>query len=193
MLEQITSIEGLIPDPYLAGGGLHLSLAGGILAPHTDFHIYKKLGLYRRLNLILYLNKNWKQGDGGELELSLPKPQSTERYVVEPFSNRAILFQTDDQSVYGFTSPVRQDTVRQSIAVYYYTSYETKTFSGDQTTHWRTHGSLSVTKMPRLMLYKFLLKISRIFSLVAQVINPNQGLTLVRTRLRPKNNSTPKP
>ena len=193
VLEQITSIDGLIPDPYLAGGGLHLSLAGGILAPHTDFHIYQKLGLYRRLNLILYLNENWQQGDGGELELSLPKEQLTERYLVEPLSNRAVLFKTDDRSVHGFTSPIRQDTVRQSIAVYYYTSYETNIFSGDQTTHWRTHGSLSVMKLPRLMLYKFLLKISRMFSLVAQVINPNQGIILVRTRLRHKNSSTPKP
>ena len=185
-LEQITSITGLIPDPYLEGGGLHHSLAGGILAPHTDFHIYRKLGLYRRLNLLLYLNENWQQGDGGELELTLSKAQSTTRYLIEPLSNRAVLFQTDDKSIHGFSSPIRSGTTRKSIAVYYYTSYETNLFSGDQTTYWRSHGSLSATKKLRLMLYKLLLKISRIFSLVASVINPNQGVSLVRTRLRYK-------
>ena len=57
VLEVITGIKGLIPDPYFEGGGLHLSTGGGILAPHTDFHIYARLNLYRRLNLIIYFNK----------------------------------------------------------------------------------------------------------------------------------------
>lgn len=183
-IEQITAIEGLIPDPYLEGGGLHISLAGGTLAPHTDFHIYQKLGLYRRLNLLLYLNESWHEGDGGELELTHSKVQSMEKYLIEPLFNSAVLFLTDDKSIHGFSSPIRSGTVRKSIAVYYYTSYEANIFSGDQTTHWRAHGSLSTAKLPRLMLYKLLLKISRIFSLIAQVINPNQGIKLVKTRLR---------
>jgi hypothetical protein len=183
-LEKITSIIGLIPDPYLEGGGLHLSLGGGVLALHTDFHIYQKLGLYRRLNLILYLNENWKQGDGGELELTLAGAEHSPNYCIEPLLNRAVLFQTDDKSIHGFSSPVRHETTRKSIAVYYYTSYETNFFSGDQTTHWRTHGSLSTTKSLRLMMYKLLLKVSRLFSLTASIVNPNQGVSLLRSRLR---------
>jgi len=182
-IEQITAIEGLIPDPYLEGGGLHVSLAGGILAPHTDFHIYQKLGLYRRLNFLLYLNESWREGDGGELEFTHSKVQSTDRCLIEPLFNRAVLFLTDDRSIHGFSSPIRSGTVRKSIAVYYYTSYEANMFSGDQTTHWRVH-SVSTTKLPRLFLYKLLLKVSRIFSLIAHVINPNQGIKLVKTRLR---------
>jgi hypothetical protein len=182
-LEQVTSIKGLIPDPYLEGGGLHLSLSGGILAPHTDFHVYRRLGLYRRLNLILYLNQDWQHGDGGELELTR-HGQNSEARIVEPLMNRAILFQTDDDSVHGFTTAVREGTSRRSIAVYYYTSLETEHFSGDQTTHWREHGSLGFMKNVRLVIYKILLKISRIFSIVAHIINPNQGLELVRTRLK---------
>lgn len=45
VLEQITGIKQLLPDPYLEGGGLHLSGPGGILSPHTDFHYYRALNL----------------------------------------------------------------------------------------------------------------------------------------------------
>ncbi|TYO66830.1 2OG-Fe(II) oxygenase, partial [Bradyrhizobium hipponense] len=60
-LERLTGIEGLIPDPYLLGGGLHMIPRGGRLAIHADFNIHKKLRLDRRLNLLLYLNYDWKE------------------------------------------------------------------------------------------------------------------------------------
>ncbi len=124
--------------------------------------MYRRLGLYRRLNLILYLNQDWQHGDGGELELTRPS-QISEARIVKPLLNRAILFQTDDNSVHGFTTPVREGTSRRSIAVYYYTASETKSFSGDQTTHWREHGTLGFMKNVRLLIYKTLLKASRFF------------------------------
>lgn len=181
-LERVTGIKGLIPDPYLEGGGLHLSLGGGQLAPHTDFHVYEKLGLFRRLNLIVYLSENWKDGDGGELELSVPGDLSP-MAIVEPIGGRAVIFETTDTSVHGFRNLVREGTRRPSLAVYYYTSYETESFSGDQTTHWRDHGVVSWRKRPRFLAYKVLMKISRFFSIVAHVANPNQGLGLLRSRL----------
>ena len=182
-IEIITGIGGLIPDPYFEGGGLHLSTGGGILAPHTDFHIYSRLNLYRRLNLIVYFNTGWSVGDGGELELLLPQHAKAER-LIEPLLNRAVLFETNDKSVHGFTNPVREGTSRRSLALYYYTSTETQQFSGDQTTHWRSHGRIPATKKPRFWLYKALLRISRMFSIAAQAINPNQGIGLIKTRLR---------
>ena len=39
-LEAVTGLEGLVPDPYLEGGGLHAGGAGATLTPHTDFHVY---------------------------------------------------------------------------------------------------------------------------------------------------------
>ena len=51
-IEQITGIERLLPDPYLEGAGLHCSGPGGVLAPHTDFHIYPRLQLFRRINAL---------------------------------------------------------------------------------------------------------------------------------------------
>jgi hypothetical protein len=182
-LEKITGIDGLIPDPYLEGGGLHLSTGGGVLAPHTDFHIYNRLGLYRRINLIVYLNSAWRPGDGGELELSLPE-DSQPSITVSPTLGRTVIFETNDRSIHGFPNEVRNGTERKSLAVYYYTTTETARFSGDQTTHWRIHPTVSFIQMPRFYLYKGLLKISRLFSIMAQVINPNQGLNLLKARLR---------
>src|SRR5262245_40705490 len=55
VLERISGIGSLIPDPYLDGAGLHCSPTGGMMAPHTDTHINQRLGIYRRLNLLVYL------------------------------------------------------------------------------------------------------------------------------------------
>lgn len=182
-LESVTGINGLIPDPYLEGGGLHLSLGGGQLAPHTDFHVYERLKVYRRLNLIIYLTDSWQPGDGGELELSIPG-DLTPLALVEPLMGRGILFETTDTSVHGFRNLVRDGTRRPSIAVYYYTSSETPGFSGDQTTHWRDHGKVSRLQMPRFLIYKLLMKLSRVFSIAAHIFNPNQGLGLVKSRIK---------
>ena len=68
-LERITGIERLIADPYLEGAGLHASGPGGVLLPHSDFH-YHRLGVYRRLNLLVYLNDGWTIDDGGASQRS---------------------------------------------------------------------------------------------------------------------------
>jgi len=184
-IEYITGIKGLIPDPYLVGGGLHLSTEGGTLAHHTDFHIYARLGLYRRLNLLIYLNRDWEPSHGGELEL---RGSDDKKIIVSPVMNNAVLFETNDKSVHGFGSPVAPGCTRQSLAIYYYTSRDTQVFSGDQTTYWRSHGRVSKRKRLRLYTYFFLLRISRFISLLAQAINPNQGFELVRTRFRSRQN-----
>ena len=69
-LQKITSIkEKLLADPYLEGGGLHEIKSGGILKIHTDFNRHPFLDLDRRVNVLIYLNKDWKHSYGGHLEL----------------------------------------------------------------------------------------------------------------------------
>jgi len=46
-LEALTGIEGLIPDPYFGGGGLHQIEPGGFLKVHADFNVHPKLKLDR--------------------------------------------------------------------------------------------------------------------------------------------------
>ena len=72
-LETITGERGLIPDPYLEGGGIHSTNNNGFLKMHTDFNWYPKLKLYRRLNFIIYLNSGWEKSWKGHLKLALKK------------------------------------------------------------------------------------------------------------------------
>lgn len=179
-LEQVTGIERLLPDPYLEGAGLHCSGPGGVLAPHTDFHIYPRLQLFRRINILVYLNPEWDESLGGCLELYRKGDDSPSRTVV-PSWGRCVLFRTDDQSVHGFSKPIAAGRWRRSIALYYYTSGDAAEFSGDETTHWQTHGRLAAAGRVRLALYRMALKASRAFSRIAHQLNPN-----VSARPRPK-------
>lgn len=177
-LEKITGVGKLLPDPYLTGGGLHMSGPGGILSPHTDFHIYGALELYRRVNVILYLNEDWQESFGGCLELGL----SEDKQVVTPVFGRCVIFTTDDKSIHGFPKPVIGDRWRKSIALYYYTAREAATFSGDTTTHWRKHGEQpGLRRKLRLWMFKILMKASRLFSILAHLANPNQGMDWWKT------------
>ncbi|MDP9074591.1 MAG: 2OG-Fe(II) oxygenase, partial [Actinomycetota bacterium] len=101
-LEMLTGIPKLLVDPYLEGGGLHCSGPGGILAPHTDFHLYPRLGIYRRVNVLLYLNEEWDQSCGGCLELYQPQVDQPVRTVV-PGWGTCVIFRTDDRSPHGFS------------------------------------------------------------------------------------------
>ncbi len=180
LLEQLTGIPKLIPDPYLKGGGLHMSGPGGVLAPHTDFHLYEPLALYRRINVLVYLNDDWEESFGGCLELGDPKnPAKT----VVPGWGTTMVFSTDNRSIHGFPKPIVEGRWRKSIALYYYTAEETKEFGGDTTTAWRTHGEHhGVVNKSRLGLYKGLNQTSKAVSLAAHLVNPNQGTEWWRMR-----------
>ena len=181
VLEEITGIKRLMPDPYLNGGGLHLSGPGGILSPHTDFHHYRALDVYRRINVLVYFNEEWAEEDGGCL--SLFRDDQPVKTVVPQFG-RTVIFETDDNSVHGFPKPVAEGKWRRSVALYYYTAAEADTFSGDATTYWREHGEQrGAVRKARFALYRGLLNLSRAISIAAHVVNPNQGLGLVRTVL----------
>lgn len=122
-LEQLSGIGGLIADPYFNGGGLHETGAGGLLGVHTDFRINKTLHLQRRLNLILYLNQDWKPDYGGDLEL-WDRDMQVCLTRVAPVFNRCVVFNTDEHSNHGHPEPLTPPPgmARRSLALYYYTA-----------------------------------------------------------------------
>jgi len=126
ILEFITNESGLISDPHLEGGGIHSTGNDGFLKFHIDFNWNDNLKLYRRINTIVYLNKDWKKEYGGQIELAsmdeLKKFKST--LSVEPIFNRTLIFITDENSFHGQPNPVchPMEMRRNSIATYYYTS-----------------------------------------------------------------------
>jgi hypothetical protein len=171
-LEAVTGLDKLIPDPHLDGGGLHSTGEGGVLFPHTDFHIHLRLGVYRYLNILIYLTPEWDSSNGGELGL-YRKGQSKPDQLIVPAFGRMVIFKTDDQSVHGFTNPVGPKARRNSIALYYYRSQESADFGGDTSTHWQSHGSRKGLRGLRLAAYHALLFGSRGLSKLAHMANPN--------------------
>jgi hypothetical protein len=122
-LEELTGIDGLIPDPYLIGGGLHMLARGGRLGLHIDFNRHKEMRLDRRLNILVYLNPEWKKEWGGSLELwNEDVSQKGREYM--PLANTLVVFSTTEKSYHGHPDPLTcpADIYRKSIALYYYTN-----------------------------------------------------------------------
>jgi hypothetical protein len=121
-LEELTGIEHLIPDPYFRGSGLHQTERGGFLKVHADFNYHPQLCLYRRVNLLLYLNKDWKEEYGGHLEFWDAQMKACQTRVL-PIFNRCLVFATTDTTYHGHPIPLScpEGRTRKSIAIYYYT------------------------------------------------------------------------
>jgi hypothetical protein len=122
-LEALTGIDGLIPDPYFGGGGLHQIEPGGFLKIHADFNVHPKLKLDRRVNMLVYLNKDWDEAWGGHLELW--NAGMTEcRQRIAPLFNRTVVFSTTDTSFHGHPHPLASPpgVTRKSVSLYYYTA-----------------------------------------------------------------------
>jgi len=127
-VEQMTGINGLIYDPYYFGGGTHNNLSGQDLDPHVDFTHHPMSGHHRRLNLIVYLNKEWDRSWGGNIEFHKNprlQPEQDEIISVEPIFNRAVIFETNNISWHGFPRidlpDEKKGLSRKSFALYYYT------------------------------------------------------------------------
>jgi hypothetical protein len=121
-VEALTGIEGLVSDPYLNGGGLHEIKSGGYLELHSDFNWNGHLRMYRRLNLLLYLNKDWKEEYNGALELWDRRLEKSAKYY--PLWNRMIIQHVTSGAMHGFPAAIAcpEDVTRKSIAVWYYTA-----------------------------------------------------------------------
>lgn len=122
-LERLTGIGGLIPDPYFGGGGLHQIESGGFLKVHADFNVHPKLHLDRRLNMLIYLNRNWREDYGGHLELWDGDAHECRRRIL-PIFNRTVVFSTTDISYHGHPHPLSSPpgVTRKSVSLYYYTA-----------------------------------------------------------------------
>ena len=119
-LEKISGIDGLFGDPWLEGGGIHQTSRGGFLKMHTDFNWNAKLRADRRINILYYLNRDWRADYGGELVLARVGEEAQAR--IEPRFNRLVIFNTNDTTLHGHPKPLTfpDDYPRASIAMYYY-------------------------------------------------------------------------
>jgi len=138
LVSAVTGIPGLVSDPSLLGGGLHQIANGGFLDVHVDFNLHPRTKLYRRLNLLLYMNKNWDSGYGGDLEFwDMSTRQRLES--VAPVFNRAVLFETNGLSYHGHPQPLvtPAGVTRKSLAIYYYSEQPGEAVGPERNTLYR--------------------------------------------------------
>ena len=122
-LSSVTGIANLISDPRFDGGGLHQIKRGGKLAIHADFNNHPFYNLDRRLNALLYLNKDWREEYGGHLELWNRDMTRSEARIL-PLFNRFMVFGTTDFTYHGHPEPLQcpAGMTRKSLALYYFSN-----------------------------------------------------------------------
>ena len=108
-MSEITGIDELFSVPDALGGGLHQGGNGSFLDIHIDFNIHADRGIHRRVNLLIFFNKDWKEEYGGHTELWNADMTNLDKKVFPAF-NRCLIFET-----------VPENITRKSFYAYYYT------------------------------------------------------------------------
>ena len=118
-LENLTGIKDLIADVDFEGGGIHKIKNGGRLELHSDYNKHPNKDIWRRINLLLYLTPNWNYN--GHLDLYEKEPLVKVKSILPTF-NRAVIFNTTDDSIHGHPIPLicPDEVSRYSFALYYF-------------------------------------------------------------------------
>jgi Rps23 Pro-64 3,4-dihydroxylase Tpa1-like proline 4-hydroxylase len=120
LFSNISGIQNIEYDEYLHGAGLHAHPRHGRLQIHLDYEKHPHSGKERRLNVILFLSKDWKEEWNGHNELWNQDLSECQRKTAVQF-NRAILFKTNDISYHGVPEEIQcpENVFRKSLAYYY--------------------------------------------------------------------------
>ncbi|MBL4900980.1 MAG: 2OG-Fe(II) oxygenase [Colwellia sp.] len=139
LLSEYTGIDGLMPDYWFGGGGLNQIMKDGELAIHVDGTYNDEIKMYRRVNIIVFLNQDWKDEYGGHLEF-WDKELTHCVDKVSPVYNTMAMFNTSDLTPHGHPYPLTcpDNMSRKSLILYYYTSSR----PDDEIVHEKVHRAL---------------------------------------------------
>lgn len=93
--------------------------------------------LDRRVNVLVYLNRDWTEENGGTLELwDRGRNRCVERVV--PKYNRTVIFNTTGGALHGHPDPVKgEGRARRAMSAYFFTNGRVPFHE-----RWGTHGVL---------------------------------------------------
>jgi Rps23 Pro-64 3,4-dihydroxylase Tpa1-like proline 4-hydroxylase len=120
LIKQVCGIQELTPDENLYAGGLSSMKQSQFLNPHLDNSHDKERNRWRVLNLLFYVTPNWKDSNGGHLEIW---PEGLEQHQTTLHSrfNRLIVMATHDKSWHS-VSPVVVNASRNCVSNYYFSN-----------------------------------------------------------------------
>ena len=124
-ISSVINEPNLVADFGLHGGGIHMHQAGDYLNAHYDYDIHPKMGMQRKINIIIYMQPDWQDEWGGNLGLWSHDPETDQpkeiiKSIVPKF-NRAVIFDTTQNSWHGVTEGIfcPPGVYRKSLAAYY--------------------------------------------------------------------------
>lgn len=151
LLTRLTGITGLVPDPYLYGGGMHEVAGQGHFQVHLDFSHHPVTQLENRLALITYLNTDWEHADGGGLELWHDTPRRR-AVAIRPSFARTVLMEQSARSWHGHPQVVRSGRVRRALIAYFYTAPRTGAGARSRQTQYLTTAGQSLSQRLEVIL-----------------------------------------
>ena len=122
-LQEVTDTVDLIPDPHLIGAGYVKSLTGDSLKLHCDFNWNEQIRLHRMLSLVIYLNDDWKEEWGGQLQF-YDRERQTVHSKVPVGNGNAVIWSYDNFAFHGYPDPMTnpKNTSRKALRLFYYVS-----------------------------------------------------------------------
>lgn len=123
LLERLSGIDGLLPDPEMRSCGLLLMRPGHYKFIHADYQIHATQPRWlRRVNLLLYFNEAWKDEYNGHLVLGDPD-RSTDAVRITPLLNRCVVFTTTRETLHGVPDRIAcpPGMARKVLMLQYYT------------------------------------------------------------------------
>jgi hypothetical protein len=138
-LKYVTN-EDVFIDAEFYGGGIHQGKQGSFLDMHADFNYHPlKETWFRNLNLLLYLNKNWKPEYKGHLKLE--HSETGEKTEIEVPFNRFVIMHSRGYTLHGY-DPIQfpNGSYRTSIAAYAFSLHQEQ-LEASRTTVWHVEKS----------------------------------------------------
>lgn len=122
-------------DPKNYGGGLHQGRGNSKLDMHLDFNYHPENKLwYREMNILLYMNKDWKSEHKGHLDIEDLRTGETKSIPVN--WNSMIIQQCAPFSLHGYAlTNFPEDKYRTSVATYAYQKH-IRNIEDPRTTDW---------------------------------------------------------